>query len=91
MCFWCKFRIVMRISNPTFSTEHFEVTHIGFLVSEEFIGSLLEEYVKIYPVDDVASSINCLNPEVTRRLVLIKHSAGHLNKSPVLVLHTPFC
>ena len=87
MCFRCKFSIVMRISNPTFSTEDFEITHIGFLVSEEFIGSLLEEFVKIYPVDDVARSINCLNPEVTRRLVLIKHSASHLNKSSVLALH----
>jgi hypothetical protein len=37
MCFRCKFRIVMRICNPTFSTEDFEITHIGFLVSEEFI------------------------------------------------------
>ena len=43
----------MRISNPTFSTEDFEITHIGFLVSEEFIGSLLEEFVKIYLIDDV--------------------------------------
>ena len=60
MCFRCKFRIVMRISNPTFSTEDFEITHIGFLVSEEFIGSLLEEFVKIYSVDDVARSINWL-------------------------------
>ena len=77
----------MRISNPTFSTEDFEVTHIGFLVSEEFISSLLEEFVKIYSVDDVSRSINCLNPEVTRRLVFIKHSASHHNKSPVLALH----
>ena len=69
----------MRISNPTFSTEDFEITHIGFLVSEEFIGSLLEEFVKIYSVDDVARSINCLRPEARRRLVL--------NKSPVLALH----
>ena len=45
---------MMRISNSTFSTEDFEVTHIGFLVSEEFIGSLLEEFVKIYPINDVA-------------------------------------
>ena len=72
MCFRCKFRTVMRISSPTFSTEDFEITHIGFLVSEEFICILLEEFVKIYPVDDVARSINCLNPEVTRRLVLSK-------------------
>ena len=55
----------MRISNPTFSTEDFEITHIGFLVSEELIGSLLEEFVKIYPVDDVARSINCLNPSTS--------------------------
>ena len=87
MCFRCKFSIVMRISNPTFCTEDFEITHIGFLVSEEFIGSLLEEFVKIYFVDDVARSINFLRPEARRRLLLIKHSAGHLNKSPVLVLH----
>src|SRR3990170_8870035 len=87
MCFRCKFGIVMRISNPTFSTEDFEITHIGFLLSEEFIGSLLEEFVKIYSVDDVARSINCLNPEMTRRLVLIKHSVSHLNKSSVLALH----
>ena len=78
---------MMRISNPTFSTEVFEITYIGFLVSEEFIGSLLEEFVKIYSVDDVARSINCLNPKVTRRLVLIKHSASHLHKSSVLALH----
>src|SRR5215216_5264950 len=86
MCFRCKFRIVMRISNPAFSTEDFEITHIGFLVSEEFIGGLFEEFVKIYPVDDVARSINCLRPEA-RRLVFIKHSASHLNGSPVLALH----
>ena len=48
---------------------------------------LFEEFVKIYPVDDVARSINCLRPEARRRLVFIKHSAGHLNKSPVLALH----
>ena len=47
----------MRISNPTFSTKDFEITHIGFLVSEEFIGSLLEEFVKIYSVDDVARTM----------------------------------
>ena len=78
----------MRISNPTFSTEDFEITHIGFLVSEEFIGRLLEEFVKIYSVDDVACSINCLNLETTRRFVFIKHSASHLSKSPVLALHS---
>ena len=77
----------MRISNPTFSTEDFEITYIGFLISEEFIGSLLEEFVKIYSVDDVARSINCLSPETTRRFVFIKHSASHLNKSYVLALH----
>ena len=47
----------MRISNPAFSTEDFEITYIWFLVSEEFIGSLLEEFVKIYSIDDVARSI----------------------------------
>ena len=77
----------MRISNPTFSTEDFEITHIGFLVSVEFIGSLLEEFVKIYPVDDVARSINGLNPEATRCLVFIKHSASHFSKGYVLALH----
>ena len=77
----------MRISNPTFSTEDFEITHIGFLVSEEFICSLLEEFVKIYSVDDVARSINCLSLETTRRFVFIKHSASHRNKSFVLALH----
>ena len=66
----------MRISNPTFSTEDFEITHIGFLVSEEFICSLLEEFVKIYPVDDVARGINCLNPETTRRLLPLEHCIG---------------
>ena len=63
------------------------LVHIGFLVSEEFISSLLEEFVKIYFVDDVAGSINSLNPETTRRLVFIKHSVSHLNKSSVLALH----
>ena len=77
----------MRISNPTFSTEDFEITHIGFLVSEEFIGSLFEEFVKIYSIDDMARSINCLMPEVRRCLLFIKHSASHLNKSPILALH----
>ena len=46
-----------------------------------------EEFLKIYPVDDVARSINCLTPETTSRLVFIKHSASYLNKSSVLVLH----
>ena len=82
-----KFRIVMRISNPTFSTEDFEITHIGFLVSEEFIGSLLEEFVKIYSVDDVARSINCLSLETTRRFVFIKHSASHFSEGSILALH----
>ena len=77
----------MRISNPAFSTEDFEITYIGFLVSEEFIGSLFEEFVKIYSVDDVARSINCLSLETTRRFVFIKHSVSHLSKSPVLALH----
>ena len=76
----------MKISNPTFSSEDFEITYIGFLIGEEFIGSLLEEFVKIYSGDDVVRSINCINPETTRRFVLIKHS-GHLSKSPVLALH----
>src|SRR5215216_5925320 len=87
MCFRCKFRAVMRISNPTFSTEDFEITHIGFLVSEEFIRGLFEEFVKIYPVNGGACSINCLRPEARRRLLFIKHSASHLNKSPILALH----
>ena len=77
----------MRIVNPTFSTEDFEITHIGLFVSEEFIHNLLEEFVKIYSVDDVAHSINCINLEATRRFVFIKHSASHLNKSSVLALH----
>ena len=77
----------MRISNPTFSTEDFEITYIGFLISEEFISSFLEEFVKIYPVDDVARSINCPNPEATRRLVFIKHSASHFSEGSVLALH----
>src|SRR3954462_3656277 len=87
MCFRCKFRVVMRISNPAFSTEDFEITYIGFLVSEEFIGSLLEEFVKIYSVDDMARNINCINPETMRGFVLIEHSASHLSKSPVFALH----
>ena len=77
----------MRISNPTFSTEDFEITHIGLFVSEEFICSFLEEFVKIYSVDDVARSINCLNSEATRRLVFIKHSASHFSEGSVLALH----
>ena len=76
----------MWILDPAPSTKYSEVTDIWLLTSEEFIGSLLEEFVKIYPVDDVARSINCLNPEVTRRLVLIKHRSSHLNKSSILAL-----
>ena len=59
----------MWILDPTPSTKDFEISHIGFLVSEEFIGRLLEEFVKIYSVDDVTRSINSLNPEPTRCLV----------------------
>ena len=43
--------------------------------------------MKIYPVDDVACSVNCFMPEVTRSLVFIKHSARHLDEGSVLVLH----
>ena len=75
----------MRISNPTFSTEDFEITHIGLFVSEEFISSFLEEFVKIYPVDDMERIINCLNPEATRHLVFIKHSASHFSEG--LITH----
>ena len=87
MCFQCKFSIVMRIPNPTFSTEDFEITHIGLLVSEEFIGSLLEEFVKIYSVDDVACGINCINPKTMRRFVFIKHSVSHFSEGSILALH----
>ena len=73
----------MRISNPTFSTEDFEITHIGFLVSEEFISSFLE-FFKIYPVDDVARSINGFRLEFSWSLVFIKHRSGHLNECSVL-------
>ena len=81
----------MRISNPIFSTEDFEITYIGFLIGEEFIGSLLEEFVKIYSVDDVARSINCLNPEMTWRLVLIKIVRAISARVLFLRSTTPFC
>ena len=57
------------------------------IVISEFICSLLEEFVKIYPVDDVARSINCLSPEMTRRLVFIKHRSCHFDERPVLPLN----
>ena len=43
--------------------------------------------MKIYSVDDVSCSVNCLRPEVTRCLVFIKHSTRHLDEGPVLALH----
>ena len=43
--------------------------------------------MKIYPVDDVACSVNCFRTEVTRSLVFIKHSARHLDEGSVLALH----
>ena len=91
MSFRCKFRVVVRISNPAFSTKDLEITYIGFLVSEEFVRGLFEEFVKIYPVDDVACSINGIWPKTMWSLVFIKHSASHLNKSSVLRSMTPFC
>ena len=77
----------MWILDPAPGTKDFEITHIGFIVSEEFIRSLLEEFVKIYPVDDVASSINGFRPEHSWTLVLIKHRACHLNEGSVLALN----
>ena len=77
----------MRISNPIFSTEDFEITHIGLFVSEEFISSFLEEFVKIYPIDDVARSINNFRPELSWCLVFIEHRPSHLNECSVLALH----
>ena len=88
MCFRCKFRIVMRISNPTFCTEDFEITHIWLFVSEELISSFVEEFVKIYPVDDVACSINSIRPETRRCLVFIKRAISR--RVLFLCSKTPF-
>ena len=43
--------------------------------------------MKIYPIDDVACSVNCLRLEVMGSLVFIKHSARHLDEGSVLALH----
>ena len=54
----------MRISNPTFRTEDFEITYIGCLISEELIGSLLEEFVKIYSIDELVQLTNSYTSSV---------------------------
>ena len=71
MCFRCEFRIVMRISNPTFCTEDFEITRIGFLVDEEFIGCFLQKLVKIDTIDCMACRVNGFSPEFSWSLVFI--------------------
>ena len=87
MCFRCKFGSVMWIPNPTPCAEDFEITYLGFLTREQLIRGLFEEFVKRYPVDDVASSINSFRPPLAWCPVFIKHSACHLNKGSVLALH----
>src|SRR3989337_573390 len=87
MCFRCKFGSVMCISYPTPGTKYFEITYIWLLTSDKFIRCLLEELVKIHSVDDVACSINGFRPTLAWCLVFVKHSASHLNESPVLALH----
>jgi hypothetical protein len=77
----------MWISYPTPGTKYFEITYIWLLTSDQFIRCLLEELVKIYSVDDVACIINGFRPPLAWCLVFVKHSASHLNESPILALH----
>ena len=91
MCFWCKFRVMVRISNPAFSTEDFEITYIGFLISEEFIGSLFEEFLETYPIDGVTCSIIASGQK--RGGILYSSSIVWAISTRVLFLRstTPFC
>ena len=77
----------MWILDPKPSTEDFKIANVWLLTSQEFIGCLLEELMKINSVDDVASSINGFRPKVSWSLVFIKHRACHLNEGSVLALH----
>ncbi len=43
--------------------------------------------MKIYPVDDMASSVDCFKPETTRSLIFFKYSPCHFNQILVLVLN----
>ena len=40
--------------------------------------------MKIHPIDDVASSIDCFSPPHKRCVVLSKHRSGHLDEGSVL-------
>ena len=77
----------MWILDPAPGTKDFEIANIWLLTSQEFIGCLLEELMKINSVDDVACSINGFRPELPWCLVLIKHRPCHLNEGSVLALH----
>jgi hypothetical protein len=46
--------------------------------SEEFIGCLLEDLVKVEAVDGVASGVDCFHPKLIRSLVLIKQGPRHV-------------
>jgi hypothetical protein len=45
---------------------------------KEFIRCLLEDSVKVEPVDGVAGGVNCLSPKPVKSLVLIKHGPRHV-------------
>ena len=77
----------MGILDPAPSTKDSEVADIWLLASKELIGCFAQKLVDVNTVDDVTCSINCFRPEALRCLVFIKHSVGHLNKSPILALH----
>ena len=77
----------MRILDLAPSTKDFEIADVWLLTSQELIGCLLEEFMKINSVDDVASSINGFRLELSWSLLFIKHCTCHLNEGSVLALH----
>src|SRR6266496_3634577 len=80
MCFRCKFGSVMWILDAAPSSEDFEIANVWLLTSQKFIRCLLEELVKINPVDGMACGINGFRTELSWSLVLIKHRSCHLNE-----------
>ena len=79
----------MWVLDPAPCAKYSEVTDIWLLASKEFIGCLVEKFVKIHTVDDMACSINGFRLELSWSLVFIKHCPGHLNECSVLAFDDP--
>jgi hypothetical protein len=66
-----------------------KVGYIRFVTGDELIWSLLQESVKVEPVDGMTCRVDSFDPKVIGGLILIKHCPYRLNERSILSFGHP--